>query len=156
LASFRGSRTLSNLKRRMALNFSVAYARDRRFISQLDVRTLDRIILPLFIGFICINFLDLYTTTLALNFGPLFHEHNPIAAALFSNQFQGFLLATALKYLPIMPFFYGVFLKDSKESAFQVRLVKFSCLVALAAADIFLLYIVALNNVPALLGASLR
>ncbi len=58
------------------------------------------------------NFLDVYGTVLAMTYGPLFHEQNPLASILFSQQFRGFLVALALKYLPLAPLFYLVFARD--------------------------------------------
>ncbi len=84
--------------------------------------------------------------------GSIFLEHNPIASALFNLQFRGFLIALVFKYLPAIPLFYLVFLKDPHElHAYEVRLVKFAALAALCAADILLLYIVGINNIPTLL-----
>ena len=119
---------------------------------QLDVRLLNNLLWPLFIAFVCLEFLDVYSTVLAMKAGPIFLEHNPIASALFSLQFQGFLLALVFKYLPAIPLFYLVFLKDPEERhPYEVRLVKFAALAALSAADILLLYIVGINNIPTLL-----
>ncbi len=121
---------------------------------QFDLSILQNFAWPLFIGFLCLNFLDVYTTTLAFNFGPLFHEENPLAAALFDRQFQGYLLALIFKYLPILPLFYLVFVQDRREKhQLQLRIVKLAAVIALAAADLFLLYVVGINNLHALLAA---
>ena len=130
------------------------HERDKRWILQLDVTTLQRFVWPLFIGFVCLNFLEVYTTTLALNFGPLFHEQNPLAAALFDRQFQGYLLALVFKYLPMVPLFYIVFVQDKAgKHQVEIRTVKLAAVVALAAADMFLLYVVGIHNLQALLSA---
>ncbi len=82
-----------------------------------------------------------------------FKELNPIASALFSMRFDGFLIAIAFKYLPAIPLFYLVFARDSSGlHPFQIRLVRFVGLVALVAADGLLGYIVAWNNIPTLLS----
>ncbi len=117
----------------------------------LNITLLNDILWPLFIGYLCLNFLDVYSTILALKAGPLFQERNMIAAALFSLQFRGFLIAMLLKYLPAIPLFYLVFLKDPLEiHPYEIRLVKFGALCALCAADLFLLYVVGINNIPLL------
>ena len=137
----------------MARNYREAYARDRKWIMSLDLTLMNKIIWPLFVAFICLSFLDIYTTTLALNFAPLFYEQNPIASALFDKRFDGYLAALAWKYLPVIPLFYIVFVKDT-EGRHQVgiRTVKFSALIALIGVDLLLFYIVGINNITALLN----
>ena len=116
----------------------------------LDMELMDKLLLPLFVAYICLNFLDVYSTLLALNTG-LFGELNPIASALFSLHFGGFLIAVTFKYLPAIPLFYLVFARDKYDRhPFQIRLVRFSAVVALIAADGLLGYIVAWNNIPTL------
>ena len=101
----------------------------------------------------CLDFLDVYSTLLAMKSSFEFHELNPIASALFSMKFDGFLIAIAFKYLPAIPLFYLVYVRDSSgEHSFQIRLVRFVGLVSLIAADGVLGYIVAWNNVPILLA----
>lgn len=141
------------MKERLSESYHEAYARDRQWMMRLDLNLLNKMIWPLFVGYICLNFLDFYTTTLAMNFGPLFHEENPIAAAMFDRQFQGLLLALAFKYLPAIPMFYAVFVGDV-DSRHQValRAVKFSALIALVGANILLLYVVGVHNFTTLLG----
>ena len=88
------------------------------------------------------------------NFGPLFHEENPLAAALFNMQFRGYLLALAFKYLPMLPLFYLVFIQDKAgKHEVQVKTLKLAGLVTLAGADLFLFYVVGINNLHALLFA---
>lgn len=143
---------------RFLVRFKEAETRDRKFISELNVGLLNNLLWPLYIAFICLNFLDVYSTLLALNTGGLFRELNPIAAALFNLQFHGFLMATVFKYLPAIPLFYVVFAGDSSgKRILEIRLVKFAGVVALTASDILLAYVVGLNNIPELLKlASLR
>jgi hypothetical protein len=125
-------------------------------VLSLDLSILNDLLWPLFIGFLCLNFLDVYSTVLAVKTGPVFQEHNPIAAALFTMQFRGFLVAMVLKYLPAVPLFYLVFLKDPLDlHRYETRMVKFAALCALCAADILLLYIVGINNIPILVGSLL-
>lgn len=134
-------------------HFREVYERDRQWILQFDLKQLNDFIWPLFIAYLCLNFLDVYMTTLAMNFGPIFTEQNPLAAALFSRQFQGYLFALAFKYLPVLPIFYVVFATDPKnEHPFGLRLVKFSILVALVGMNAVLFYIVGVHNLESFLG----
>ena len=131
--------------------FSAGRERDRDFILGLNLKTINNILWPLFVGFVCLEFLDVYSTLIALSQGQFFMELNPIAGTLFSMKFVGFLLALTLKYLPTIPLFYLVFAGDKFEThPYEIRLVKFVALVSLIAADSLLLYIVALNNLPLL------
>ena len=131
--------------------FTAARERDRDFILGLNLKTINNILWPLFVGFLCLEFLDVYSTLIALSQGQFFMELNPIAGTLFSLRFIGFLLALALKYLPAIPLFYLVFVGDKFGThPYEIRLVKFVALASLVAADALLLYIVALNNLPLL------
>ena len=131
----------------------MVYERDRLWMMQFDIATLQKFAWPLFTAFVCLNFLEVYTTTLAFNFGPLFHEENPLAAALFDKQFQGYVLALVFKYLPILPLFYLVFVQDKHgKHQLEIRMVKLAVVITLAAADLFLLYVVGINNLHALLA----
>lgn len=130
-----------------------ANERDRQFIMSLNLTFLNKVLLPLYITFLCLDFMDVYSTLLAINSSFDFHELNPIASTLFSLRFGGFLIAIAFKYLPAIPLFYLVFAKDPTDRhAFQIRLVRFVALVVLVAADGLLGYIVVWNNLPALLA----
>jgi Domain of unknown function (DUF5658) len=138
---------------RISEHFREVYERDRQWIMGLNMRVMNDLLWPLFVGYLCLNFLDVYMTTLAMNFGPLFHELNPLAAALFDRQFQGYLLALTLKYLPVIPIFYVVFARDRGGGhQFGLRLVKFSVLIALVGADALLFYVVGIHNALSLLG----
>ena len=139
----------------MSWRYKMVYERDRQWLMQFDLATLQKIAWPLFIGFVCLNFLDVYTTTLAFNFGPLFHEENPLAAAFFDQRFQGYMLALAFKYLPVIPFFYLVFVQSKPgKHEVQIRTLKLATVVALAGADILLFYVVGINNLQALLSVT--
>jgi hypothetical protein len=140
---------------RLPRSIREAEERDRRFIGQLDLRLLNDFLWPLYVGFLCLNFMDLYSTLVAMKVADVFREMNPIASALFSHQFEGFLLAVAFKYLPAIPLFYVVFAKDaSSRHPLEIRVVKFIGLVTLISADMILFYIVAINNFPQLLKLS--
>ena len=138
---------------RLAEGFRKANERDRAFIMGLNLAFLEKLLVPLYVGFLCLDFLDVYSTLLAMKSAFDFHELNPIASDLFSLRFEGFLIAIALKYLPAIPLFYLVYVKDPSGSRpFEMRLVKFIGLVSLAAADVMLGYIVAWNNIPTLMA----
>ncbi len=144
---------VSRMKQSMSNRFRRVYARDRNMIIRLNLDLLNNMLWPLFVGFICLNFLDAYSTVLAIKAGPVFQERNPVAALLFDMRFRGFLLAMVLKYLPALPLFYLVFVSDrDNRHPYEIRLVKFAALAALISADIFLLYVVAINNIPSLVG----
>src|SRR5713226_4358869 len=96
--------------------FTAAQERDRDFILGINLKTINNILWPLYVGFICLEFLDVYSTLVALSQGQLFMELNPIAGTLFSLKFIGFLLALALTYLPAIPLFYLVFVGDKFET----------------------------------------
>ena len=137
---------------RLTDGFRKANERDRQFIMSLDLKFLDKVLAPLYAGFLCLDFLDVYSTLLAMKSAFDFRELNPIASALFSLKFEGFLIAIAFKYLPAIPLFYLVFVRDNGLHPFQIRLVRFVGLVALVAADGMLGYIVAWNNIPTLMA----
>jgi len=119
----------------------------------LNIGLIEKLLVPLYIGFLCLDFLDVYSTLLALKATIDFHELNPIASTLFSMRFDGFLIAMIFKYLPAVPLFYLVFVKDPQNKhAFEIRLVRFVALVALVSIDIYLGYVVAWNNIPTLMA----
>ncbi len=79
----------------------------------------------------------------------------PFASALFKMQLPGFAYALFMKYLPAVPLFFMVFVRDENgRYDVEVRLLKFTAFVVLAAADVYFGYIVLANNLPNLLGAS--
>lgn len=119
----------------------------------LDLRKLDNILWPLYVAFICLNFLDLYTTSFTMSNPAVFQERNILAVRLFAMDFQGFLFAILLKFAPTFPLFYAVFLKDPQNKhAHQIRLIKVSAIAALIAGDAFYAWVVLLNNIPVLLS----
>src|SRR6266850_3282026 len=127
-----------------------AQDRDRQFIMSLNMDVMNKILLPLFVAYLCLDFLDVYSTLLALSTGQ-FGELNPIASTLFSLHFGGFLVSMTFKYLPAIPLFYLVFARDKYgRHPFEIRLVRFAALVTLVAGDALLSYIVAWNNIPTL------
>ena len=118
----------------------------------LNMELMDKVLLPLFIAYLCLDFLDVYSTLLALK-TTLFQELNPIASALFSLHFNGFLIAMAFKYLPAIPLFYLTFARDKYgRHPFEIRMIRFAALVALISADGLLGYIVVWNNIPTLVS----
>ena len=133
-----------------------ARERDRQFIMGLNIELMNKVLLPLFIAYLCLDFLDVYSTLLALKTN-IFQELNPIASTLFSLHFGGFLIAIAFKYLPAIPLFFLVFVRDPDDRhPFQIRLLRFVALVSLIAADGLLTYIVVWNNIPILLAPFTR
>ena len=137
--------------------FRRANERDREFIMSLNPVFLDKVLPPLYAAFLCLDFLDVYSTLLAMKSTFNFRELNPIAAALFSMHFNGFLIAVVFKYLPAIPLFYVVFANDSSgKQVFQIRLLRFVGLVVLVAVDFLLSYVVAWNNIPTLLALFTR
>jgi hypothetical protein len=129
-----------------------ARERDRQFIMSLNLERMEKALLPLYIAYLCLDFLDVYSTLLALR-TDLFKELNPIASTLFSLHFNGFLIAVAFKYLPAIPLFYLIFVKDTAgRHPFEIRVLRFAALVTLISAVGLLSYIVAWNNIPTLIG----
>lgn len=138
---------------RLTERFRKANERDRAFIMSLNLGLIEKALIPLYVAFLCLDFLDVYSTLLALKATIDFRELNPIASTLFSLRFDGFLIAMVLKYLPAIPLFYLVFVKDPENKhPFDLRLVRFVALVALVAIDLYLGYIVAWNNIPTLMS----
>lgn len=138
---------------RLTERFRKANERDRAFIMSLNLSLIEKALIPLYVAFLCLDFLDVYSTLLALKATIDFRELNPIASTLFSLRFDGFLIAMVLKYLPAIPLFYLVFVKDPENKhPFDLRLVRFVALVALVAIDLYLGYIVAWNNIPTLMS----
>lgn len=134
-----------------------ANERDREFILSLNLNFLDKALPPLYAMFLCLDFLDVYSTLLAMRSSFDFHELNPIASALFSLRFDGFLIAIVFKYLPAIPLFYLVFARDSSGThPFQIRMLRFVALVVLVAVDGLLGYVVVWNNIPTLLALFTR
>jgi hypothetical protein len=133
--------------------YRLATERDKRWISSLDLRKLNNILWPLYVAFICLNFLDIYTTSLAMSNALVFQERNILAARLFAMNFQGFLFALILKFSPTFPLFYAVFMVDpSNKHAHQIRLIKVAAIFALVVGDLFYVWVVLLNNIPVLLS----
>ena len=125
---------------------------ERRFMSRLDLGLIQRALWPLLVAFILLNFSDTLTTLVAAGLNG-FVEFNPLGTRLFRLGFDGFMLAYALKFVPVVPLFYMVaFKRDGTKDDFEVRLLKFTAFVVLVAADIGLGAIVIGNNLPLLLG----
>lgn len=136
-------------------HYRIACEQDKRWISKLDVIKLNNVLWPLFVAFICLNFLDIYTTSIALSTPHIFFEKNVLAAKLFASSFLGFILALAIKFAPAIPLFYAVFLGDSQRYQYQVRVVKLGALAALIAGVAFYCLVVLANNIPVLLYGTL-
>lgn len=133
-------------------NRTHAIQREKLWIEKLNGSRLDNVLWILYIFFICLNFLDIFSTSLVLGQGQNFQERNILAARLFTMSFTGFLLALMLKFAPAFPLFYIVFLEESRSKhSFQIRTIKVSALFALIIGDSFYCAVVLLNNIPQLL-----
>ncbi|HXW37010.1 MAG TPA: DUF5658 family protein [Nitrososphaerales archaeon] len=144
---------LDGLRQRMSERYQEVRERDRKWVLQLRVQRLDKYLFLLVTGFIILNFVDVLSTLAALATGPPFYEINPIASGLFRGGFNGFLLALFLKYLPLAPILFVVFLHDSTKRPVEVRTLKFGVLAMLCAADVFYLAVV-INNLHNLIVGS--
>ncbi len=147
------SERFSKWKESVIQDYNQKNERDKRWLMKLKVETLDKYLWPLYVAFICLNFLDIYSTALAMTSGSTFYELNRFAASLFKLDFGGYLIAVALKFMPAVPLFYAVFCKDPKnEHPIQIRTVKYAGLIALIVGDIIYSYVVGVNNIPILLS----
>jgi len=120
--------------------------RETRWIMQLEIKRLNKFLVPLLIALVLLDFLDVSFTVSALYQGPVFMEFNRIASALFDMQFWGFLAALTLKYIILVPIAYGVHLSEKTNRPVQVRVVKLGTLAGLVAADLLMGYIVAADG----------
>ena len=136
---------LGRLRARMRERYKLARARETRYLMSFNVPTLNSRLAVLFSVFVTLNALDVFTTLLAIRAGPSFVELNPIASSLFGLSFSGFLLALMLKFAPLVPLSYATFVKESPNRPMAFRVVKVSALIALAAADIFYIFVVGSN-----------
>jgi len=119
--------------------------RETKFLMSFDLSKLSGRLFLLLSVFIALNFFDALTTLVALRAGPSFVEYNPIAAGLFHLDFEGFVAALVLKYMPIIPLAYATFAGQNSSHPFAFRIVKVSAFVALVAANIFLFAVVGSN-----------
>jgi len=136
---------VERVRPRMREGYRKARLRETRFLMSFDVSKLNGRLVKLLAVFIGLNCLDVLTTLVALNAGPSFVEHNPLAASLFNMHFAGFVAALALKYMPLIPLAYATHVKENPSRPLAIRIVKVSAFVALAAADIFYVGVVGSN-----------
>jgi hypothetical protein len=120
--------------------------RETKWIMQIEVKKLNRFLIPLLIALVLLDFLDVSFTLSALYQGPVFVEFNRIAHTLFDMQFWGFLLLLVLKYVILLPIAYGVHLGEKPNRPVQVRVVKLGTLAGLVGADLLMAYIVTLDG----------
>lgn len=131
----------------MRARYAAARIRETRYLMSFDMERVNRRLLVLLAVFITLSFLDVLTTLVALSLQPIFVELNPIASGLFRLDFPGFLVALGLKYAPVVPLFYVVFLTyDGTKRVVPFRAVKIAALVALVGADIFYFAVVGSNS----------
>jgi uncharacterized protein DUF5658 len=123
-----------------------ARIRETKFLMSFNMNSVNNRLLVLLSVFIALNFFDALTTLLAIHVGPAFVELNPVASGLFHLDFGGFVLALALKYLPLIPLTYATFLGGDGVRPLTFRIVKVSAFVALAAADLFYGAVVSSNT----------
>lgn len=126
----------------------------KSLFTDFGIGRLDFWLLPLLVCFLCLNLVDILSTLVAMNL-PTFRELNPFAAGLFAMRFPGYLVALLLKFLPVAPMAYVVFLGLEKGEPRQIKALKLAVFIALVAADAYYTYVVA-NNLPQLLIAYLR
>ena len=121
-------------------------------MASFNLNLMQKVLWPLLIVFVLLNFSDVLTTLAAAASLNGFVEFNPLGARLLKLGFSGFMLAYLSKFVIIVPLFYmvGVHRSDPKVD-FQVRLLKFTALVVLAALDIGFGAIVIGNNLPLLI-----
>ncbi len=134
-----------DLRTRMRERYEYVRERDRRWILRYPIERLNKYVFVLLTPYLILNFLDVATTLYAMQF-PQFRELNPLAAALFGDQFLGFVVALAFKYSPAFVLTYIAFAND-KSSAHPVgiRVAKLSALVVLVAGNAFYVYVVGSN-----------
>lgn len=138
---------LDRVRVRMRARYAEARIRETKFLMTFDMDKVNQRLLILFSVFVTLTFLDVLTTLVALSLHPVFVELNPIASGLFRLDFPGFLAALALKYVPIIPMFYVVFLAPGGMRAVPFRAVKIAGLVALVGANLFYVGVVGSNSV---------
>jgi Domain of unknown function (DUF5658) len=114
-------------------------------VLSFPIERLDSLVLPLLAPYLILNFLDVASTLIAMQF-PSFVELNPIAAALFSHQFTGFIFALVLKYSPAVVVTYIAFMKDvGNKHPLGVRMAKISAIMVLIIGNAFYVYVVGSN-----------
>jgi len=137
---------LDKARARMKDRLAEARIRETRFLMSFNMASVNNRLIVLLSVYIALNFFDALTTLLAIHVGPTFVELNPIASGLFHLNFDGFMLALLLKYLPAIPLVYATFLRPEGVKPLTLRVVKVSAFVALAAADIFYGVVVGSNT----------
>jgi hypothetical protein len=131
---------------RMRERMAAARLRETKFLMSFDLVSVNKRLLILLLVFVALNFFDAFTTLLAIQAGPVFVEHNPIAAGLFRLDFTGFVVALVLKYMPVLPLAYATFIGAKESRGLGLRIVKVGAFLALAAADVFYVLVVSSNS----------
>lgn len=126
-------------------HFRKVRERDERWIMQFQLGELNRFAFPLLLAFLVLNFADVSMTLVAIGIGPPFVELNPVASELFKRQFQGFLLALLLKYVPMVPIAYLALLRDIPARPVRIRVLKFAVLIVLVSGILIYSFIVGLD-----------
>lgn len=136
---------LEKARSRMKERRQMVRLKETKFLMSFDITKLSGRLVILLSIFIALNCFDALTTLIAINAGPSFVEHNPLAASLFNLHFVGFVIALVLKYVPVVPLVYATYVKESASRPLASRIVKVSAFVALVAADILYVAIVGSN-----------
>ena len=131
--------------------------RDKKWLSALDLRMLDRALRGLYALFILLSLLDVTSTLVAMTvFQDSFYELNPLAAVLFGGGLLGFVFSTiVLKAIPAILIIYPLLLKENNHplaKPHEMRQVKLAAIIALIVANLFYGYIVLLHNIPLLIS----
>ncbi len=116
--------------------------RDKKWLSALDLRQLDRALRSLFALFIILSILDIASTLIAMTvFQDSFYELNRVAALLFGGGIPGFVFSTlVLKVIPALVIIYPLLLKEGNQPLAQpveIRQVKLAAIIGLIVADLF-------------------
>lgn len=132
--------------RRMKEHYRVLHERDKQFVRTIDIDQLNRWLIISLATLSIFFFLDVISTLIAMSMHPGFVERNVIAAALFGRGYEGFIVAMALKYYPLLPVAAIVCLKP-RGTRFEVAIktVKLGALTGLVAGNFVAAFIVVHN-----------
>jgi len=137
---------------RMRVRYQKVRERDRAWLMSINIARLESWLVGMLAALLVLNFIDVLSTLVAFGSTPFFVELNPLVSGLLYRGFGGFLIALVLKYTPIAPIAYSVFVRDSGgKHPLGIRMVKISVFIVLIAANVFYTYVVGSN-----LGSLLR
>ena len=139
------------LQERIRTDYQEAKMRDERWLMKFDFEMVRKALILLLSVYILLEVMDVITTLTALSNSSIFTELNPIAHGLFQLQLLGFVLAIAVKFLPLVILSYCAFMPESGKNQVHIRTVKLGVLVSLGAANALLIAIV-MNNLSVLMA----